>query len=29
VTNRNYRFAMVVIGLSGLIVAILKLWTGG
>jgi hypothetical protein len=28
VSNRSYRFAMVVIGHSGLIVAILKLWTG-
>jgi hypothetical protein len=29
VTNHNFRFAMVLIGLAGLILAITKLWTGG
>jgi hypothetical protein len=29
VNNFNYRVAMVLIGLAGLIVAITKLWIGG
>jgi hypothetical protein len=28
VTNRDFRLAMVLIGLAGLIVAITKLWIG-